>query len=476
MGIIDTGGFDAALDIAVELLAAALPTTAAPPLPPDRSLPSLEFDLTVHSTGITPGGVALLAGQMVRFTGTYTATGTVTRLTIGGTPVNLTPALSTIPLTGQYSLITGAGVGTVSGTRGLVLTPNAAASTIAMDEAAFFASPPIQLVLAAAFVAGGEAGYQQRRTALAGALNTTATAALRAAIGQVSPILALAEPAGVTFSAVRTTTLDLKVFLFLGGRRGVPTVTTTTVRRNAVGGALDLAALVVDNTWILGTLMRPAIAAALGLTNTSPPFFGGHPCLLVTPATVTLPGVAVPTLPGGAPAATVFVDFVHGFVNNSGFLQLDVTLRVVAFGSLATITTNATITAPFVATAAGGTLTVGLGAPTFTPMSDVSISAVVYILGGLLGGSNLVLLFAVIDLFAGAGIDAILRALFGPVLGGLALTVPVPLGPPPFSALTPFPVESTEVVAPTRTIPFTSPTGTTEVAADRAHDVTVRLR
>jgi hypothetical protein len=322
---------------------------------------------------------------------------------------------------------------TVAGTRGLVLTPNPAASTVAMDESAFFASPPIQLVLAAAYVAGGEAGYQQRRTALAGALNTTATAALRAA-GKVAPILALAEPTGVTFSAVRTTTLDLKVFLFLGGRTGNTAVTTTTVRRNAAGGALDLAALAVDNTWILGTLMRPAIAGALGLTNTSPPFFGGHPCLLVTPATITLPGVGIPTLPGGAPAATVSVDFVHGFVNNSGLLQLDVTLRVVAFGSLATITTNATITAPFVATVAGGTLTLGLGTASFTPMSDVSISPVVYILGGLLGGSNLVLLFAVIDLFAGAGIDAILRALIGPVVGGLTLTVAVPLGPPPFSA------------------------------------------
>lgn len=64
-------------------------------------------------------------------------------------------------------------------------------------------------------------------------------------------------------------------------------------------------------------------------------------------------------------------------------------------------------------------------------MSDVSISPVVYILGGLLGGSNLVLLFAVIDLFAGAGIDAILRALIGPVLAGLTLTVALPLGPPP---------------------------------------------
>jgi hypothetical protein len=130
----------------------------------------------------------------------------------------------------------------------------------------------------------------------------------------------------------------------------------------------------------------------------------------------------------------VSVDFVHGFVNNAGLLQLDITLRVVAFGSLATITTNATITAPFVATVAGGTLTLGLGTASFTPMSDVSISPVVYILGGLLGGSNLVLLFAVIDLFAGAGIDAILRALIGPVVGGLTLTVAVPLGPPPFSA------------------------------------------
>ena len=475
MGIIDTGGFDAALDIAAELLAAALPTTAALPLPPDRSLPALEFDLTIHSTGITPGGVSLLPGEVVRFGGTYAATGTVTRLTIGGSPVNLTPALSTIPLTGQYSLITSAAVSTVGGTRGLVLTPNPTASAVAMDEAAFFASPPIQLVLAAAFVTGGEAGYQQRRAALAGALNTTATAALRTVIGQVAPILALPEPAGVTFSAVRTTALDLKVFLFLGGRTGNTAVTTTTVRRNAAGGALDLAALVVDNTWILGTLMRPAIAGALGLANASPPFFAGHPCLLVTPAAVTLPGVGIPTLPGGASAATVFVDFVHGFVNNAGLLQLDITLRVVAFGSLATITTNATISAPFVATVAGGTLTLGLGTAAFTPMSDVSISPVVYILGGLLGGSNLVLLFAVIDLFAGAGIDAILRALIGPVLSGLTLTVALPLGAPPFSALTPFPVQSTEAVAPTRTIPFTGPTGTTVVVADRAHDVTVRL-
>jgi hypothetical protein len=49
----------------------------------------------------------------------------------------------------------------------------------------------------------------------------------------------------------------------------------------------------------------------------------------------------------------VSVDFVHGFVNNSGLLQLDITLRMVAFGSPATITTNATITAPFVAAVAG---------------------------------------------------------------------------------------------------------------------------
>jgi len=475
MAITDTGGFDIALEIAEELLAAALGTTGAPPLPPDRTVTTVEVDLTVHSTGITPGGVDVVSGEVVRFTGAYAAIGTVTRLSIGGAPVNLPPALRTIAMTGQYVVPAAAAISAVGGTTGVVLTPNAAASTIVMDEAAFFASPPIQLVLAAAYVSGGETGYQQRRTALAGVLNTTATAALRAAVGQIAPALVFPQPTGVTFSAVHTTPLALKVLAVIGGSPGNPALTTTTVRRNATGGALDLAALAVNNSWLLGTLVKPAAAGALGIGSGSPPFFSGHPCLLITPTAITLPAVTIPTLPGGAPAATVTVDFLHAFVNNSGLFQLDLTLRAVAFASLATITTAATITAPFTATVAGGSLTVGLGAATFAPTSDVSISPVVYVLGGLLGGANLVLLFAVVDLFAGAGVDAILRLVAAPVLASLALTITFPLGPPPFSALTAFPVQSTEAVAPTRTIPFTGPGGTTTVAADRAHDILVRL-
>jgi hypothetical protein len=475
MGIIDTGGFDIAIEIAEELMVAALGTAGAPPLPPDRTIQNVEIDLTVHSTAVKPTGIDIVSGEVVRFTGTYAAIGTVTRLSIGGTAVTLSPALNTIALTGTYVVPAAAGIGTVGGATGVVLTPNAAASTIVVDEAAFFASPPIQLILAAAFVSGGEAGYQQRRSALAGQVNTTATLALRASVGQIPPALVMAQPVGVTFSAVHTTPLALKVLAVAGGKTGTPSLTTMTVRRNATGGPLDLAALVADNAWLLGTLAKPAAAGALGIGAGSPPFFAGHPCLLVTPTPLTLPAGTVPTLPGGAPAATVFVDFLHGFVNNSGLFQLDVTLRAVAFATLATITTSATVTASFAATVAAGTLTVGLGTPAFTSMTDVSISPVVYILGGLLGGSNLLLLFAVIDLFAGAGVDAIIRLLAAPVLASLALTITFPLGPPPFTALTPFPVESIEALAPTRTVAFTGPGGTTTVVADRAHDVTVRL-
>ena len=475
MAITDTGGFDIALEIAEELMAAALGTTGAPPLPPDRTVTTVDVDLTVHSTGITPAGVDVVPGELVRFTGTYAATGTVTRLSIGGTPVNLPPALRAVAIGGQYVVAAAAAIGTAGGVAGVVLTPNPAASAVVMDESAFLASPPIQLALAAAYVSGGEPGYQQRRTALTGVLNTTATAALQAAVGQIAPAPVFPQPAGVTFSAVRTSGLALKVLAFVGGSTGNPVVTTTTVRRNATGGALDLAALVVNNSFLLGALVKPAAAGALGLGSGSPPFFAGHPCLLVTPAAVTLPAGTIPTLPGGAAAATVFVDFLHGFVNNSGLFQMDVTLRAVAFASLATITTSATITAPFTATVAGGTLTVGLGTPAFTTTSDVSISPVVYVLGGFLGGVDLLVLLAVIDLFGGAGVDAIIRLVAGPVVAGLALTITFPLGPPPFSALTAFPVQSTEAVAPTRTIPFTGPGGTTTVVADRAHDILVRL-
>ena len=203
----------------------------------------------------------------------------------------------------------------------------------------------MQLVLAAAFILGGEAGYQQQRQNIASSVESLATNAVRTAAGGVPQALAAAEPAGVTFGAVRTTTVTLKILATTLLAAGTPGLATAlTVRRDALGGPLDHVGLVVNNAAILD--LRVALSATLGIGGGSPPWFPAHPCLLFGSTPIAAPGIPIPTLPGGAPAATPFVDFIHGFVNESGMLQIDLRIRAVVALSLATVTTNATVTAP----------------------------------------------------------------------------------------------------------------------------------
>ncbi len=472
MAISDHGGYDVAVEVSEELLTAATSGGRFPVnRPADRAIRNAEIDATVRTSSVAPTGVDVTTGEVVTVVGSFVGTLAITRLVLDGSPVPLPTGLAPIPLIGTFRISTTAAIGAVGGSRGVALTPDPAGSTLTIDEAPFLASMPVVLVLAAAFVSGGQAAYDRRRTALLDLLRANTTQVAREMAAKLAATLVVTEPAGVTFDAVHTTEVTLKVLVIAGRAPGnVRLVSGTTVRRNSLGGPLDHAAFVLNNSTLLGAV-RPALAGALGIGTGIPPWFGGHPCLLVGSVPVAPRSVPIPTVVGGAPAVTLFADVIHGFVNAAGMLQVDLTVRAVSWAGLATVVTKATATAALVPPVAGGTLTLGLGVPTITTVSDVSVDPALYLIGAYSGGSLAVTILAAIDLFAGPAIDTIVRGALAAIGAGITLpSFTFPLGGA-IATLSVTQFLTTEPTAPTRTVTV----GSFTFALDRAHDVILRL-
>jgi len=482
VALADTGGFDLSLEITEELLTAAFVGGGSLPLPPDRDNDTGDLRFRVHISALTFTGLDVLPGEIVLIRGTFTGSVIVLGASIGGNPITIPPGLSTAVLAGTFALRATVTVGVINGVRGIAVTPSAQGSTAAVDEDAFFASPPIQLVLAAAYImagggANGESAYQQRRAAISGVLREQATAALVASAASTPRALMVREPAGLTFGAVRTSAVTLKILASALLPPGNPALATAlTVRRDALGGPLDHVGLVVDNGSILSTV-RLALSGSLGISSGFGPWFASHPSLLLVSTPIAPPALPIPSLtsiPGNPPAATLSLDFAHAFVNAAGMLQVDLRVRAVMWSSLATVTTTATVTAPFAATVAGGVLTFGIGTPTVATSSNVSINPWLYVAALFLGSPTMVAILAAVDLFAGPFINGVITgALTGALTGTLGVGLTLPLAGP-FAALMVVQVTGVEPTAPPRMVTLPGPVPIT-VAVDQAQDVTVRL-
>jgi hypothetical protein len=154
-------------------------------------------------------------------------------------------------------------------------------------------------------------------------------------------------------------------------------------------------------------------------------------------------------------------------------LQVDLRVRAVMWSSLATVTTTATLTAPFVATVAGGVLTFGLGTPTVTTSTDVSINPWLYVAAVFLGAPTVAAILAAVDVFAGPFVNGVITGALTTAVGALGVGLTLPLAGP-FAALTVVQVTGVEPAAPPRIVTFPGPVPIT-VPIDQAQDVTVRL-
>ncbi|NMR21035.1 hypothetical protein [Cellulomonas fimi] len=480
MTFADHGGFDLALDVTEELLSPALLGAVTLPNPPDRDLNDAEMDLRVHVVSISAASVDVLVGERVLVRGDYVAQITVVAARVGGFPVPIPPGLSVADVRGTFAVPLAVSVGTVGGgARGVVLAPAPGGGSATVDQNALFASPPVQLLLAMAYVAAGgaqgngEMAYQQRRQDIAARVDGAVVQLVQGAQASITRTMVIAEPAGLTFGGVRTSARSLKVLASLLLAPGNPAAATAvTLRRNALGAPLDHVALVLNNGSLLSAV-RAAVSAGLGIPPTFPPWAPGHPSVILASTPVPTPPGTIPTLPNGAPAATVSVEFLLAQVNAAGLLQVDIRIQAVAFQSLATVVATATATAPVVATVAGGALTVGLGTPAIAVTSDVQINPFLYVIAVLLGQFTLFAILATLDLFAGPFLTSLLTT----ALGGAALPLPPAVAIPlagPFAALTALSTSGVEPGAPLRVVtlpgPFPIP-----LPLDRAQDVTARF-
>ncbi|MEZ0448565.1 hypothetical protein [Cellulomonas sp. ICMP 17802] len=470
----DHGGFDVAFEVAEAMLAASVTGAFAVPLPPPREVTTAGIRLRVVVDAVTPGGADVLVGEQIVVTGTFHAVGTVLSASVGGVQITLPPGLAGVELAGTFTVPFGVGVGVRSGSRGVVLTPDAAHAGAVLDHDALFASPPIQIALAAAYLQGGETAYQQKHTEIGDAADSAAAAAIADATAGLTPQLALPEPAGVTFAAVRTSVAALKVLVSLpGSPAGNPSAAgRVIVRSDALGAPLDLAAAVLNNGTVLRAV-RAGLATTLGIPVGSPAWSTAHPCAIFTPTPFPVPPGTIPMI-GTTPAATVSLDFLLGQVNAAGLLQVDARLTVSGFGGFASGTASATITAPFTATVSGGVLTIGVG-PSLPAVatSDVQVNPLAYVLAALAGQFSVIAVLAAVDLIAGPFVAPIIAGALTGLTFGAGFALPLSGR---FSSLSlSTPISAVEPTAPLRSVTIPIPGASITITLDRVQDVTVRL-
>jgi len=470
MAVSDHGNFDLAIELTEELLTSAL--LAGVPAPVIPTAPRVTQSLTVVpqlTAVLTRADTRPAAAPTVALLGTLSGKLVVQTWTL---PVSLPgPTLRDIVINAQFAVIATPTIGTVGGARGVVLSTATARVELTLGEEAVLSSFVVQQVLILAYLTGGEAAYLQRRQDILINVRDGLTAGLRTAVSGIGSFLAVPEPAGVSFRALRTTEQALKLLITVVPPDGNPArVSGLTVRRNSLGGPLDHCVVAISNAHLLGTIAFPALTAALGIPGT--PSRPEHPALLVGP--IALPGASfgIPTLTGipGAPIATPFLDFLLAQVTAAG-LRVDVTLRMVSFGGYATVTMRATVILPLTATVVGGTLTMGLGVPAVATTTDISIDPIVYVVSLFTGGVHLAALLVEVDLFGGGYIDGFVADTVVPMLPArIVPPVALPLAGP-FAALAVNLVQTSEPTAPARTVTV----GGLTLPLDRVNDVFIRL-
>lgn len=470
MPIPDHGGFATAFEIS-EATATALvrSTVAVPPQTGSVNTPQIQgtYRVTAAVTAVDFSlgeGVGLtvdLAGStfevnsVSNFPGPIPASFRTVRLE--GT-VAVTDTLQT---TGRSVVIDFTPSGSLPG-----VAPN-------VDADALFAQPLPQLILAGAYIQGGETAYWATRSAILDTVQQLVRDGVALAL-RSNPVNTLftAPPSfpipgtpvviPVTRVAVRTLSQSLKILLELGGPPGNPAAITRSrlLSSTSTGVPVDTAAFLLSSSGLLGDILRPVAISVLGL----PPggFVPGVPFVFVGRAPVPTPGIPI----------RAFITAMFAGIDESG--RLTVMINLVATDPTGGLTVTASVTQVFGITAAvaGTTLTLAftsLGPPVVR--SDVSIAAWVYAAAFFTGGGAVFALVAVADAFAGAlGLNGAISGLVAGIIPGL-ITVPLAL-PPGFPAVT---VRATSANQPDATRTTVAVGAVTIAAPFRDHDVIVNL-
>lgn len=476
MAISDHGNFDLAVELAEELISAALVSAVTVPPIPETSVQSPDYTVVPKLTASLTSADCISGSQAtVALLGTVTGYVSVTKTALPiALPADPASEMRRIKIVANFKLLARPTVGAVAGVRGLIVSVNGAQVEATVEADPILASYFVQSALVFANLAGGEATYNKAKEKILTQVQETLLMGLKSAVSTLADILAFAEPAGFVFRDVLSTAVTLKLLISITPPDGdAALVSGLTVRRNAFGGAFDLAAIVVSNSHLLGGIVFPALTTALGVPGLVSQ--QGHPCLLLgrpLPLVIILPFIPAP-LPG-APPPTVSLEMVLGQIDASG-VRIDFMIRAAAFGGFALVDMRASVSFAITATMVGGALTLALGAPVITTTTDIKFDPMVYVVSVFLGGVPVIASLALLDAFGGGFIDALIRGAILP-----ALTVPTGLLPPlaipiagPFTTLTPLvPPQTTEATAPARSA--ISPAGI-PIPLDRVNDLIIRL-
>jgi hypothetical protein len=468
MSIFDNGGFDLMLEVSptfASQLFALGPAIAAPDAPFTTPAVSgtARIRLTRNSAAFAPGnGVTLslnLAGSTIEVT------------SAPGFPT-IPAGLRTVDLSGAVAIsdtVDAAGLNVAIDT-----TPDAAQGKpsvdVTLDNAAVLASPLVSILLAQAYILGGQGGMDAARNALLDTIRTALGNGIRAQLATtplqqtvlsiparfLPPGVPNNPPATVPPVAVRTTG-SMLVGVQLGSVRGGNlSRVRSPLRRSISGGFIDGLAMVLSNACLLRDFVRPTLGNRFGLSPGG--FLAGDPFLWFGSSTVPLPG----TPPITITSAGVSVDEMQDLVLRFSFTSS-------ALGGGVSVTASVAVPATLAVSAAGGSITV-----TFTPgrarvtSSRVDVAWWVYLLSAVTLGVAGVAALALADAIADGAIAGPLETLITGALSAITVTVPLPAGLPPL-AVTMQSLFQTD--APQRMVPSLG--GVILPASGRDHDLIV---
>jgi ABC-type transporter Mla MlaB component len=433
MAVADQGGFDILIEASPTLasqLFSAGPVIQAPDRPFGNLLASgtARIRLTRRSAAFASSNAITLS---------FGLTGSTLDITTAPGFPTVPQGLRTVDINGSVSVvdrIDGAGLAVLVDT-----TQDAAAGTpavaVSLENASILASPLVSILLAQAFITGGETAMTAARNALLQTVETTLrdgiTAELNArpvqqglftAPARFLPTAAPLNPPATVPPVAVSSSRTLRVGIQLGGAPGnLSMVTRSSIRPSITGGDIDGLALVISNASLLRDFLRPTVGNLFGLTAGG--FLANDPFRWFGSVTTTLPG----TSPMTVTSVSVFVNEIQ---------QLVLLFSFSASGAGGGITVSATVSIPISigVMAAGGSITV-----TFTPgrpmvlTSRVDIAWWVYLLTAATLGFGGLYLLTWADAIADGAIGGPMETAIAGGLTAITATIPLPAGVPPVS-------------------------------------------
>jgi hypothetical protein len=423
MAIADHGGFDILIDVSPSLITRtigrglALPPISQPFTTPEAS-GTATVQLTASDVRLQPGNIIVvelsLAGSRIEVTsaeGFPTIPAALRTITLAGT-VSIRDTLDASGLDAVIDTTANPG----RGTPGI---------TVTLDRDALLSSPLVVLLVARAFVLGGEEAAARTRETLVSTTTALLETQLRGVLGSV-PIrqTLLSFPANL---APGTGVPDTRPPIVLSSPTGTLRIGTTLggapgnmglISRSNLGSG-DGIAFIVSNACLLRDLVRPLLDRRFGLTA-SGTFLPSDPFLWTGRAPIAIPGVGTAFMTN----LSVFVDELQRVV-----LAFSVTASFAEGG----ISVHASLRVPAaiaVASGAGGLVATFTPAPAVVTSSRVDVEAWVYIAIAFGGGPLLVAALAAADAIADGEIAGPLATAVNGAISAITIPIPLPAGVP----------------------------------------------